>query len=1206
MGGQECPSYGKRIEYWADRLNSSVDRRYLFAPFVVSPRALSNHTLALSLIVQVEFVGRQYVHGKLLPPWRTQVVGREWKDVESKLRSKALAELRRSVPRKWLMGDQLVAPPIESSIAVLLEPPTRSPQWTEPIELSLQVFHWTFDEAMALVRVPAIGCELLGPIEQIDEAVIREQIRVSLVRLGDRFTLDDVRRRFFQRHFEYRMVKLDYELQPDSGSIDPKDPKSIRSSFRKKTVTLRAVASNLMKAQLDPIFGRVSNAKELSDYLSGLTPQSVLMVGPAGVGKTAIVHQLVQQIQTAEKSPTAGDESPLAGRIVWSTTGSRLVSGMSGLGMWQERCLKLIREASATHAILHVGSVIELMEAGKIEGQPGVASMIRQAVARGRLLIIAECTPEQVAIVERDEPLLLRSLVRYDVSEPAPAEITDILKSAAVVHSQIAKRKHKPLTQFSDAAVEELHRLHRRYATYSALPAQPLRLMQTILERSPAGSMIGAAEVARAFAKQTGLPRFLVDDSITVDLEKIRTRLASHVIGQAEPIDLVVNLIATLKTRLTRPGRPLASLMFIGPTGVGKTEMAKALAGLLYSDTRRMVRIDMSEYSTPWSAVRLIGRPDEGDGTLTSPIREQPFSVVLLDEFEKADPTVFDLLLQLLGEGRLTDSLGRLADFRNAVVIMTSNLGVESFRETGFGFNEGSHDWRSHFEREVQRFVRPELLGRIDRIVPFAPLPREVVKQIALREIKMLKERPGIKYNNLQLDVQGEVIDHLCELGYKPKYGARPLRRAIEQHLAVPLANAMTTLTKECDWHLEATLKQNTIAINATRIERSSGQPRGLVVSSIDQWQALARMARLAMQCAALRDIQNETERRTRVNDSLFDKLKETNSARRANNLKAEIQENAVVIERNQQLVTRLQKAAQDIIEAQNSVFLDWYRNAEIDQERLTLLPDELRLELRSAILGLTEGRTKKNEAVTLMIIGKPMARAAILWQAYEQIAKENRWTVEVFTLRAYDPLRDKESPQYRKRQSQRREDGPEGQAPTVPTMRLLGRTPGTDSGAMVKTCDVYREKNSDPWLESDPSIAGIALHLRGQSILARLGNEHGVMHFIDTSVSGPKRRQRYRVAIEEMRLVDINMPTNWTELQSPPERDPRRTFQQVENTIVDGLTGQATPCGNSKMLDCLIQAINDDREAQIWDAIEFEGIPYGASLGGESIVLTN
>lgn len=1132
-----------------------------------------------------------------MPPWRTQVVGSDWKEIEGKLRVKALGELRRSTPRKWLMGDQLTTLPTESSLAITIEPPLRQPQWTDAIELSLQTFRWDFSDAMSLVRVPAISCELFAPVEDIDETAIREQIRVSLVRMGDRYSLDDVRRRFLQRKFEYRLLPLDYPMRSERVGADPQDPKAARASFRKKTATLRAVGSNLMQAQLDPVFGRDQQAHELADYMTGVTPQSVLLVGPAGVGKTAIVHQLVHLLRTAsDKKPL----TELAGRIVWSTTGSRLVSGMSGLGMWQERCLKLIREAHATKAIVHVGSVLELMEAGKIEGQPGVASMIRQAVARGRLLIIAECTPEQIAIIERDEPLLLRSLVRYDVSEPVPSEITNIIKQAAQAHALLAQRKRKPLTQFSDSAVEELHRLHRRYATYSALPAQPLRLMQTILERSPAGATIESADVARAFAKQTGLPRFLVDDSITVDLDKIRARLSSHVIGQAEPIDLVVNLIATLKSRLTRPGRPLASLMFIGPTGVGKTEMAKALAGLLYSDTRRMVRIDMSEYSTPWSAVRLIGRPDEGDGTLTSPIREQPFSVVLLDEFEKADPTVFDLLLQLLGEGRLTDSLGRLADFRNAVVIMTSNLGVESFREAGFGFNDASHDWRSHFEREVQRFVRPELLGRIDRIVPFAPLPRDVVKQIALREINLLKDRPGIKYNNLKLDVHNDVVDYLCELGYKPKYGARPLRRAIEQHLSVPLANAMTALTKECDWRLEALMKQGNISITSTRIERSSGQPRNLVQDSIDQWQSLARMARLSMQCGPLRDLQNETERRQRINDSLFDKLKETHNTRRANSLKAEIQDNAVVIQRNQQLADRLQKASHDIIVAHKSVLLDWYRNAPIDHERLFMLPDELRLELRTAIVGLTEGRTKKAEQVTIVIIGRPISRAAVLWQAYEEIAKETPCTIEWFTLRSYDPLRDKDSPQYRKRQSQRRDDAPDSQHAPVPSMRLLGRPPGVDSGSQVKTCDVYREKNSDAWLENDASIAGVVLHMRGQGILARLGNEHGVMHFIDTSTTGPKRRQRYRVLVEEARVIDLNLPTNWTEHVASPLRDPRRAFHQVENTIVDGLTGRELTCGHSKMRECLIQAINDDREAQIWETIDFEGIPARATLAGE------
>ncbi|MGN6544450.1 MAG: AAA family ATPase, partial [Aureliella sp.] len=879
--------------------------------------------------------------------------------------------------------------------------------------------------------------------------------------------------------------------------------------------------------------------------------------------------------------------------------GSRLVSGMSGLGMWQERCLKLIREAHATRAVLHVGSVVELMEAGKIDGQPGVASMIRQAIARGRLLVIAECTPQQVALIEREEPLLLRAMVRYDLQEPEPQEVGAILRQAAQYRVAASARKESQRCRFTDEALEELHQLHRRYASYSALPAQPLRLMQTILERSPPGAVITASDVARVFSSQTGLPRFLVDDSESIDLEQIRQQLAGHVIGQREPVDMVVNLIATLKTRKVRPGRPLASLLFIGPTGVGKTEMAKALAGLLYSDTRRMVRIDMSEYASPWSAVRLIGRPDEGDGTLTSPIREQPFSVVLLDEFEKADPTVFDMLLQLLGEGRLTDSLGRLADFRNAVVIMTSNLGVESFRHSGFGFAESGSDWRTHFEREVQRFVRPELLGRIDRIVPFAPLSRDVVAQIAQRELNLLKERPGLKYADVHLEFAPEVIERLCQLGYQPKYGARPLRRAIEQHVTVPLANVMSNLTTNSAWTLRAELRDETIAISSRREDSTEHQRRKSAESAIDAWQTLGRMARLAMNCSPLRDLENETQRLQRINDTLFEKLKETSQSRRANNLKQEIQVNAVTIERNSRIVEELAQASNRIAEEHQQVMLDWYRNAELSSERLFELPERLQQELRTAVVGLLVGRIKALEVATLLIIGKPIARAAVLFKAYDRIAAENGWKVDYYSLRAYEPAHDRESPEYRKRQSQRKTEEGEPPGDREPAMRLLGRTTSGDATQLVKTCDVYREKNSDAWLNAEPSVSGIAMQLGGFGIQGWLSNEVGIIHFLDSG-GGPKRRLRFRVMLEQHRLVDVQLGQSWQEPVALPERDPRRTFHQVDNTIVDGLTGETITCPQSKQLDCLIDAIGRDRERQLWSAIDFTGIPAGATLQGE------
>ncbi len=994
-------------------------------------------TLETQLLVQVEAVGGQYLSARLVSPWKSHVVARDWKDAETRLRIKAAREIARAAPRKWLMSEQVAAMPVCSITHVTLKPPRRELAWQEDIDLKLETFRWEMPESMALVKVPAVHCEMFARTEELTDDLIAEQIRIALVRLSEKADLLDLRQRFYQRSYSFQLLKLDNPI----GKTPDQSPKSEAARLRKQTTTLRSAASDLTRAELEPVFGLDQHATEVSEYLIGATPQSVLLVGPAGVGKTAVVHRVVQMAQ----------KLGLGNRKIWSTTGSRLVSGMSGLGMWQERCLKLIREAHATRAIVHVGSVVELMEAGKIEGQPGVASMVRQAIARGRLVVIAECTPEQLALIEREEPLLLRSMVRYDLSEPEPATVTDILRQAAQYRTSVSARRQSQRCHFTDHALEELNRLHRRYASYSALPAQPLRLMQTILERSPPATTIDAADVARAFASQTGLPRFLVDDSISIDLERIRQRLSSHVIGQSEPVDLVVNLIATLKSRMVRPGRPLASLLFIGPTGVGKTEMAKALAGLLYSDTRRMVRIDMSEYATPWAAVRLIGRPDEGDGTLTSPIREQPFSVVLLDEFEKADPTVFDMLLQLLGEGRLTDSLGRLADFRNAVVIMTSNLGVESFRESGFGFSDSSRDWRSHFEREVQRFVRPELLGRIDRIVPFSPLPREIVRQIAQRELEMVKERPGLKYNDLKLSIDDKVVDHISQLGYVPKYGARPLRRAIEQHLVVPLANRLSGLDLRTGWMLSAELADGKIAIHAEKKQTTDSAKRESMDSAIDVWQILGRMARLAVVSSPLRDLENETQRLERINDSLFEKLKETTHARRTQNLRHEIQQNAVTIERNKRILGSVNAASQAIITAHQQILLDWYRNVPMDADVLLKRTETLQEDLRASVMALVEGRTKRLEDCTLFIVGKRLASASLLWQAYDQLAKANNWLTQYYVLRNYDPHRDVESSEYKKRQSKRKR------------MRSRSNCNNRQSGCMVRPVQEKKTRFTKP-----------------------------------------------------------------------------------------------------------------------------------------------
>ena len=288
-------------------------------------------------------------------------------------------------------------------------------------------------------------------------------------------------------------------------------------------------------------------------------------------------------------------------------------------------------------------------------------------------------------------------------------------------------------------AIDTLDKLHRRYATYSAFPGRPLRFLRNLLTDAARriDMMIWSEDITTAFSQETGLPLWLLEPSARLDLQAAHAWFAQRVIGQEQAVAAVVDLLATVKAELSRPGRPIASLLFIGPTGVGKTEMAKSLAEFLYQDPRRMTRIDMSEYADPLAADRLIGGAG-GEGLLTAKVREQPFGVVLLDEFEKAHLRLFDLLLQVLGEGRLTDAAGRLADFRNSVVIMTLNLGVDSFGRAAAGFAgpTPSGDAPEHFTREVERFLRPEMFNRIDRIITFMPLEKAALRQIARRELR--------------------------------------------------------------------------------------------------------------------------------------------------------------------------------------------------------------------------------------------------------------------------------------------------------------------------------------------------------------------------------------------------------------------------------------------------------------------------------------
>ena len=290
-----------------------------------------------------------------------------------------------------------------------------------------------------------------------------------------------------------------------------------------------------------------------------------------------------------------------------------------------------------------------------------------------------------------------------------------------------------------------------------------------------------------------------MDDEIHFDAQQTTRWFGERVIGQQPAVDLIVQLLGSVKAGLTRPHRPIASLLFAGPTGTGKTEMAKSLARFFFGNEERMARFDMSEFADALAVTRLVGGATGGEGTLTARIREQPFSVLLFDEFEKAHHSFFDLLLQTLGEGRLTDGRGRVADFTNAIIVMTSNLGAERFRRARPGFHDdrigeeasspgAGRAVQKHFARAVQDFLRPEIFNRIDHIVPFLPLDATTVERIAERELRLIEQREGIRLHGVALNVTNEALALMARRGYDARYGARPLKHLIERELLLPLA----------------------------------------------------------------------------------------------------------------------------------------------------------------------------------------------------------------------------------------------------------------------------------------------------------------------------------------------------------------------------------------------------------------------------------
>jgi len=508
---------------------------------------------------------------------------------------------------------------------------------------------------------------------------------------------------------------------------------------------------------------------------------SLLLVGPRGAGKTAIVRRIARMLLERSRGKDA------IKRRLWATSADRIVAGMVYLGMWQQRCLQLIKELEGGSDVLYVDRLADAM--APMSDGASITDLLSPAVIAGELSLFAECDEAELVRARQRNPALLDALRIVRVPEANPAQVIALLEP-------YGQRLDPPVSVSSDAA-RRLVELLAAFRRDTAFPGKAVQFLDYCSLQKHTN--LSLAELTTTFGKWSGLPVDLLAPERALDTKAIAGELRKGVIGQDHACTVAGRVIARLKAGLDDPQRPVGALLFAGPTGVGKTELAKQLARYLFGDADRLVRIDMSEITTPAAIARMI-TPSPAGTSLADRIRRQPLSVVLFDEIEKAADTAFDLLLGVLGEGRLTDVLGRLVDFRMALIVMTTNLGAADPRPSGFSADP---DAAPDPSSAIRNFFRPELIGRLDAIVAFKPLPPVALERIVDLELAKLRVRPGIIARNIKIDLTPSARSRLAVLGHDARLGARPLRRTIEDLIVAPLAERMA---REPTWR-DATVR---------------------------------------------------------------------------------------------------------------------------------------------------------------------------------------------------------------------------------------------------------------------------------------------------------------------------------------------------------------------------------------------------------------
>jgi len=632
--------------------------------------------------------------------------------------------------------------------------------------------------------------------------------------------------------------------------------KDANASKSQNTPTLDELARDLTviakDGTLDPVIGRSAEITRVIEVLSRRTKNNPVLIGEPGVGKTAIVEGLAQAIINNEVPET------LKGKRVMSLDMGTVVAGTKYRGEFEERLKKVMEEIhQAGNIILFIDELHTLIGAGGAEGAIDASNILKPALARGELQCIGATTLEEYRKYIEKDAALERRFQPVQVDQPNVEDAIEILKGLRdryEAHHRIkisdealvaaVKMSDRYISDrfLPDKAIDLIDEAGskvrlRNYTTPPSLKeleaelekvknekdaavhsqefeqAASLRDKQTQLEKKleetkkewqktqgSNNTSVTADDIANVVAQWTGIPIAKIAETESQKLLNLEEILHNRVIGQSDAVSSISKAVRRARAGLKDPKRPIGSFIFLGPTGVGKTELAKALAEAMFGEEDAMIRVDMSEFMEKHSVSRMVGSPpgyvghDDG-GQLTEKVRRKPYSVILFDEIEKAHPDVFNILLQVLDDGRLTDSKGRTVDFRNTVIIMTSNVGAQEIKDNkfvGFGGQTAAQDYetiRKTMMDELKKQFRPEFLNRIDDIIVFHKLEKDHLKEIVTLMVEGLANR--LKEQDIHISLTDAAKEKIADEGYDPEYGARPLARAIQKHIEDQLSEEL-------------------------------------------------------------------------------------------------------------------------------------------------------------------------------------------------------------------------------------------------------------------------------------------------------------------------------------------------------------------------------------------------------------------------------